>query len=126
MRRIRCGVQGEKGALYLMWALTAVRIALCLMPQNRWTAPDAPLLWGLLRNVPFAAMGAMTVALWLRSGRGDRVLKHLWLAVLLSFLFYFPVVLFADALPIIGMLMLPKTCMYIWMMVMFLRVPEKA
>lgn len=70
-------------------------------------------------------MGAMTVALWLRSARNDRTLRWLWLAVLLSFLFYFPVVLFADVLPIMGMMMLPQTCMYIWMMVMFLRLPKE-
>ena len=125
-RRIRYGVQGEKAALWATWALSAVRILLCLMPQNRWTAPDAPLSWGIIRNIPFAVMGAMAVALWLRSARGDRTLRWLWLAVLLSFLFYFPVALFADALPIIGMMMLPKTCMYIWMMVMFLRLPDGA
>ena len=36
-----------------------------------------------------------------------------------------PVLLFADALPSMGMMMLPKTCMYIWMMVMFLRLPKE-
>lgn len=34
-------------------------------------------------------------------------------------MFYFPVVLWAQAVPIIGMMMLPKTCMYIWMLCMF-------
>ena len=124
-RRISCHVRGEKAALWATWALAAVRLLLCLMPQNRWTAPDAPLSWGIIRNIPFAVMGAMAVALWLRSSRVDKTLRWLWLAVLLSFLFYFPVVLFADALPIIGMMMLPKTCMYIWMMVMFLRLREE-
>ena len=43
----------------------------------------------------------------------------MWLAITLSFLFYIPVVLFAQTMPMIGMLMLPKTCMYVWMIVMF-------
>ena len=34
------------------------------------------------------------------------------------FAFYLPVVLWADISPIIGMLMLPKTCMYMWIVVM--------
>lgn len=125
-RCIRFGVSAGKGVLCVTWALAALRIALCLMPQNAWTSPDAPLSWGIIRNVPFLVMGAMSVALWLRSARGDRALGLMWLAVLLSFLLYFPVVLFADALPIIGMMMLPKTCMYIWMMCMFLRVSKEA
>lgn len=121
VRRIRCGIRGEKAVLCLTWLLAALRISLCLMPQNQWISPDAPLSWGVIRNVPFAVMGMMAVALWLRSAKGDPAFKWMWLAILLSFAFYFPVVLFADALPIIGMMMLPKTCMYIWMMVMFLR-----
>ena len=42
----------------------------------------------------------------------------MYLAIILSFLFYIPVVLWADVHPMIGMFMLPKTCMYIWMVVM--------
>ena len=38
----------------------------------------------------------------------------MWLAIVLSFGFYIPVVLFADAVPMIGMLMIPKTCAYVW------------
>lgn len=74
---------------------------------------------------PLCGHGRDDCGALLRSARNDRTLRWLWLAELLSFLFYFPVVLFADAQPIIGMMMLPKTCMYIWMMVMFLRLPKE-
>ena len=30
------------------------------------------------------------------------------------FAFYIPVVLWADVVPMIGMLMIPKTCAYVW------------
>lgn len=121
-RRERYAITGEKGVLCAIWALSLVRIVLCLFPQNQWTQADAPWIWGIYRNIPFAVLGVMTVALWLRSAKEDQQLKWLWLAVLLSFGFYFPVVLWADTLPIIGMMMLPKTCMYIWMLCMFGRV----
>lgn len=121
VRRERFAVRAEKSVLCAVWALSLLRIALCLFPQNRWTAADAPLAWGIYRNIPFAALGLMTVLLWLRSAKEDRALRLLWVTVLLSFAFYFPVVLFADAVPIIGMLMLPKTIMYILMMLMFRR-----
>ena len=32
----------------------------------------------------------------------------------LSFGFYIPVVLWAEVHPLIGMLMIPKTCAYVW------------
>lgn len=36
-------------------------------------------------------------------------------------MFYLPVVLWAQTYALVGMLMLPKTCMYIWMIVMFIK-----
>lgn len=33
---------------------------------------------------------------------------------LFFFAFYIPVVLWADVVPMIGMLMIPKTCAYVW------------
>ena len=45
---------------------------------------------------------------------GDRPYRHLWLTILLSFAFYIPVVLWADTWPLVGMLMIPKTCAYVW------------
>ena len=38
----------------------------------------------------------------------------MWLTIVLSFAFYIPVVLWADVVPVIGMLMIPKTCAYVW------------
>lgn len=38
----------------------------------------------------------------------------MWLTIVLSFGFYIPVVLWDDAHPLIGMLMIPKTCAYVW------------
>ena len=36
------------------------------------------------------------------------------ITIVLSFAFYIPVVLFADTIPAVGMLMIPKTCAYVW------------
>ena len=118
-RRDRYKIAGEKGVLASVWILGIIRIALCCFPQNGWTSAEPSLLWGILRNIPFALLGILTVVLWLRSAKNDKPLKLMWLAVTLSFLFYIPVVLFAQTMPVIGMLMLPKTCIYIWMIVMF-------
>lgn len=109
----------NKGLLIATWALSVARIALCLFPQNQWLSADTPVSWGIIRNIPFTVMGVMAIVLWLTSARQDKELKLMWLAVLLSFGFYLPVVLWAHTVPIIGMLMLPKTIMYIWMIIMF-------
>lgn len=101
-----------------VWALAIVRIALCLFPQNAWTSADAPVSWGIYRNIPFVILGALIVYLLLTTREEDRSFRWVWLAVVLSFAFYIPVVLWADVSPMIGMLMLPKTCCYVWLMVM--------
>ena len=50
---------------------------------------------------------------WARSQK-DTPFRWLWLTIVLSFGFYIPVVLWADTIPMIGMLMIPKTCAYVW------------
>ena len=114
--RQRYQVQGQGGLTALVYGLAAVRIALCMMPQNQWLSADAPLSWGIYRNIPFALLGLVIILLFYRSAkdRGDRAFRWMWLTIVLSFGFYIPVVLWADAVPVIGMLMIPKTCAYVW------------
>lgn len=99
-----------------MIILSVVRIGLCLMPQNDWAGED-PVIWGIYRNIPFTLMGIIMIVLFFKK-RSDLTYKWMWLAILLSFLFYLPVVLWSDVSPMIGMLMMPKTCMYVWAVVM--------
>lgn len=94
---------------HTMIVLAGIRIALCLFPQNAWLQANQPLLWGILRNLPFAVMGILMIYLLWKQGE-----KGLGTAVFLSFLFYLPVVLFADKYPLVGMLMIPKTLAYVY------------
>lgn len=114
--RQRYHVRGKGGLTAAVYALAGVRIALCMMPQNRWLSAEAPLSWGIWRNIPFALLGLLVIVLFYRSAKehGDRAFRWMWLTIVLSFGFYIPVVLWADAIPLIGMLMIPKTCAYVW------------
>lgn len=113
----RYGQKSRKGLTVAVYALATVRIALCLFPQNQWLSGDAPLSWGIYRNIPFVAIGVLLMALFFRRAKEwqDAPFRLFWLAMALSFVCYIPVVLWADAVPLIGMLMLPKTCAYVWM-----------
>ena len=114
--RQRYRVEGRKGLTALVGLLAGLRVLLCLMPQNRWLSIDAPLAWGIYRNIPFALLGLVIIVLFYRSAKanGDRAFRWMWLTIVLSFGFYIPVVLWADSFPLIGMLMIPKTCAYVW------------
>lgn len=114
--KMRYGVKGRVGLTGLIYVLAAVRIVLCLFPQNKWVSADSPLSWGIYRNIPFAILGIILIVLFYQEAKKNKdvVFRFMWLAITLSFAFYIPVVLWADAYPLIGMLMIPKTCAYVW------------
>lgn len=103
-----------------MWILTITRIVLCLLPQNEWLSYQQPLFYGILRNIPFSIMGILIIIIFAKESKrvNDQTFKYMSLAVLLSFGFYIPVVLFASKIPLLGMLMIPKTLAYVWVVKM--------
>lgn len=107
---------------YLLYALTAARVFLCLLPHNRWRDRFPPVSWGILRNIPFFLQGLLVAGLFFINRNTVPGLSLMWLAIALSFTFYLPVVLWVNKNPKIGMLMLPKICAYAWMLVMFLSI----
>lgn len=114
--RERYEVEGQKSLTVAVYALAAIRVILCMMLQNQWLTDRSPLIWGICRNVPFALLGILVIVLFYRSAKekGDEAFGWMWLTIVLSFGFYIPVVLLAEAVPMIGMLMIPKTCAYVW------------
>lgn len=117
--RERYEIKGQKNLTIAVYLFAAIRIALCMMPQNNWLSADAPLSWEIYRNIPFAVIGLITIVLFYTSAKqnNDTAFKWVWMTIVLSFGFYIPVVLWADAIPMIGMLMIPKTCAYVWTVV---------
>ena len=118
--RGRYQITGRKGLTASIYVLAAVRVALCLFPQNDWLSYHQPLSWGIWRNLPFALMGIRIIAVFFQEARrtNDKAFRFMWLAIVLSFAFYIPVVLFAEVYPLVGMLMIPKTLAYVWVVLM--------
>ena len=114
--RQRYHIQGKNLLTASVYGLAALRVILCLMPQNQWLSANPPLSWGIYRNIPFALLGLVIIVLFYRSAREhqDAAFRWMWLTITLSFGFYIPVVLWADTIPLMGMLMIPKTCAYVW------------
>lgn len=118
-------MEKKRAGAALLWLLLLVRVILCLFPQNGWAANSGDMTWGIIRNIPFVLLGAAVCRLYFRKRKEDRVFAPVWLYILLSFLFYIPVAAGASALPMLGMLMLPKTICYILMIIAFLRSVSK-
>ena len=108
--------------MIIIYALAIIRIVLCLLPQNKWIERYPPLKWSVWRNIPFFMLGIVVAWFYFINRSNIKELQAVWLAIILSFTFYLPVVLWSNKNPKIGMLMLPKTCVYVWILVMFLAI----
>jgi hypothetical protein len=97
----------------IVYGSAVLRILLCIFPQNGWLDKYPSTKWAIIRNIPFLVLG-MSVMLLYMAGACKYVggLSYVWLAILISFACYVPVVLFAGTNPKVGMLMLPKSCAY--------------
>lgn len=113
---IRYNITGDKKLRIGIGILAAARIVLSLMPQNQWTLYNAPLDWAIYRNIPFAILGAIIVYISLKEAKkhSDNIFKKIGTAVIISFACYLPVVLFANIFSLVGILMIPKTIAYLW------------
>lgn len=111
----------KKRNIYLdivVYLLVIARIVLVAMPQNDWLHNGSDLLWGGLRNIPFTLLGILIIVLSIIHLRNIKAYKLLFLAIILSFIFYLLVVFLAGTYPLIGLMMLPKTICYMWIAVM--------
>lgn len=113
----------NRGITYLIYFLAIFRVLLCLCPKDEWLSANPPLAWGIYRNIPFLILGIVIIVLFFREAgkRKDQAMKWMWLAITLSFAFYIPVVIWAESVPPVGALMIPKTIAYVWIVTMGLK-----
>lgn len=90
--RQRYQIRGQRGLTASVYVLAGVRIILCMMPQNQWLSAEAPLSWGIYRNIPFALLGLLIIILFYRSAKEheDRRFRWMWLTIVLSLVFTSP------------------------------------
>lgn len=86
-----------------------VRIICCLFPQNNWFHKEGNAKWGIIRNIPFIVVGIIAVYGCIVVGQIGMAI-----AIVISFGCYLPVVFLAKKKPMVGMLMIPKTIAYMW------------
>ena len=105
----------------IIWASALVRIIVCLLPQNRWCSDNGNQKLSIIRNTVFAVTGIGVLILYALSGNAhDYHLTRMVAAILISFGCYLPVTLMSKKHPKVGLLMIPKTCAYIWIIAMCL------
>lgn len=120
--------------VYAVWISATIRIIICLFPQNDWTGDNSQasdtkqasdtlrLRMSIMRNAVFVVTGLCVMWLYASSGaaNGPEMQRMVW-AIAISFACYLPVTVLSRRYPLVGILMIPKTCAYIWMIVMGLQ-----
>ena len=119
-------VENTKKIECSIWILALIRIILCMLPQNNWITNDGSVIMGIIRNIPFTIMGIIIIVLYYQKRKECNEFKHIWINVLLSFLFYLIVVLGTTKVPILGAFMIPKTVCYILIIVAFAKMIKKS
>lgn len=106
----------------LIWVSAAIRIVVCMLPQNNWCGKEGNRKLSVIRNAVFAVTGICVIVLYVMSGNTYGYhMTRMAAAIVVSFGCYLPVTLLSKKMPKIGMLMIPKTCAYVWMIVMGLQ-----
>lgn len=106
----------------IIWTSAIVRIVICMFPQNNWCTQEGNMKLSMIRNAVFAVTGIGVIILYIISGNTyDYHMTRMVAAIIISFGCYLPVTLFSKTKPKIGLLMIPKTCAYMWIIAMGLQ-----
>lgn len=100
---------------YFLLSAGIVRLVVMAFPQNEWWLLTPPYNWSLLRNSFLVIQGLGVMGLILRDSIREKDKSFLWIGIMiaLSYTFYTPVILWSQWVPLLGMLMIPKTCAYL-------------
>ncbi|MEE0204268.1 MAG: hypothetical protein UEE32_02880 [Oscillospiraceae bacterium] len=106
----------------MIWISAIIRIVVCFLPQNNWCSDEGNLKLSILRNAVFAVTGIGVIILYAISGNANGYhMTRMVTAILISFGCYLPVTMLSKTKPKVGLLMIPKTCAYMWVIVMGLQ-----
>lgn len=106
----------------MIYISAIIRIVVCFLPQNDWCSDEGNLTLSIIRNAVFAVTGIGIIILYAMSGNtGNLHMTRMVAAIIISFGCYLPVTLLSKKKPKVGLLMIPKTCAYMWVIVMGLQ-----
>ncbi len=106
----------------MIYISAIIRIVICFLPQNDWCGDEGNLKLSMIRNAVFAVTSIGIIILYAMSGNiGNLHMTRMVAAIIILFGCYLPVTLLSKKKPKVGLLMIPKTCAYMWVIVMGLQ-----
>jgi len=91
-----------------------VGLIIFVFPQNQWTAQSTPYEWLVIRNIPWLIQGVVLSILIYRDAKAvdDKQLVRIGIYIFISYFFYMPVIFFGEFAPMLGMLMIIGTVVF--------------
>jgi magnesium-transporting ATPase (P-type) len=98
----------------ILIGIGVVGLIIFAFPQNEWLAQSAPYTWLVIRNIPWLIQGVVLSILIFRDARAanDKKLVRIGIYIFVSYFFYMPVIFFGQLVPMLGMLMIIGTIIY--------------
>ncbi|HIE56763.1 MAG TPA: hypothetical protein EYP88_00835 [Anaerolineales bacterium] len=99
----------------LLFGMAIIRLVMMMPVANQWGTPTPPQPWTTYRNLPLIILGLGSAYLILRDAYKNQDRTFIWIGwmIVISYAFYIPVILFVQKVPLLGMLMIPKTLAYL-------------
>jgi len=105
----------QKNLLFkVLVGIGIVGLIIFVFPQNQWTAQSSPYEWLVIRNIPWLIQGIALSILIYRDAKAvnDKQLVRIGIYIFISYFFYMPVIFFGHIAPMLGMLMIIGTIVY--------------
>jgi magnesium-transporting ATPase (P-type) len=102
---------------YILIIVGICGLVIFTFPQNNWLENTTPYLWLVFRNLPWLIQGiGISLLIVVDAKRnGNKTMKRIGFCIFFSFFFYMPVIFAGHIVPMLGMLMIPGTIIYmIW------------
>jgi hypothetical protein len=105
---------------YFLQSLAVFRLIIMAFPQNQWGGLTVPYDWSIYRNIPMIIMGLLLATMMLIDAKKENnsIFKKFAIYIYISYLFYMPVIFWVRFIPMLGILMIPKTIAYLFMAVL--------
>ena len=102
-------------AWWILMLVGIMRLIIMIPLGNSWGSVVPPFNWSMARNIPLMIQGIGIAVLMLMSAveRKDQFSRNISYMIFVSYLCYMPVIFFVQKVPLLGMLMMPKTLAYV-------------
>jgi len=102
-------------AWWILMLVGIMRLIIMIPLGNSCGSVVPPFNWSMARNIPLMIQGIGIAVLMLMSAveRKDQFSRNISYMIFVSYLCYMPVIFFVQKVPLLGMLMMPKTLAYV-------------